>query len=60
MVVRADEVQWPDAAFGCPVTGTTYEPGPFSGYLVELGHGELEYIYMAGEDTELKECLFLE
>ena len=60
VVVRAEEFQWPDSAFGCPVTGRTYEPGPFPGYLVELGHGELEYTYMAGEHTELKECLFLE
>lgn len=60
VVVRAEEVQWPDSGLGCPLTGRTYEPGPFPGYLVELGHGELEYTYMAGEDTELKECLFLE
>jgi hypothetical protein len=60
VVVRAEEVQWPDSGFGCPLTGRTYEPGPFPGYLVELGDGELEYTYMAGQDTELKECLFLE
>ena len=60
VVVRAETVSWPDAAYGCPLTGRTYGPGPFDGYRIVLAHGKRSYTYTGGQDTELKECLFLE
>ncbi len=59
-VVTAERVSWPDSSYGCPRGEQTYEPGPFPGFRVVLAHGKRDFTYLGGEDSELRECLFLE
>lgn len=50
-VVRAEEVEWPDAALGCPQEDETYTQAIVPGYLVvlEIGGDEVHYHAAEGE-----------
>lgn len=59
-VVSAESVQWPNSAYGCPLTDATYTPGPFAGYRIVLKANGQSYIYTGAEDTDPQRCLFLD
>lgn len=59
-VVSAESVQWPNSAYGCPLTDATYTPGPFAGYRIVLEANGQSYIYTGAEDTDPRRCLFLD
>jgi hypothetical protein len=44
-VVRVTEMQWPDAALGCPLPATAYAQQATPGYLVLLAHEGQQYEY---------------
>ena len=47
-VVRAEEVNWPDSARGCPEEGKMYTQAIVPGYLIVLSDGEEELHYHGG------------
>lgn len=48
-VLRAEEVEWPDGARGCPREDEVYTQAIVPGYLVTLAVGDEQVRYHAGE-----------
>ena len=55
-VVRAESVNWPNAAMGCEQPGRMYAQMIVPGYVVELGYGGRTYSYHAGKDGAFSLC----
>lgn len=55
-VVRAEEVEWPDGALGCPKEGEMYTQAIVPGYLVVLGIDGEEIHYHGAEGEPPFHC----
>ena len=55
-VVRAEEVEWPDGARGCPEEGEMYTQAIVPGYLVVLEIDGEEHHYHGGEGERPFRC----
>jgi hypothetical protein len=47
---------WPDASYGCPQVGQSYEPGTKEGYQIHLQVNGRDYFYHGGEEIEQFLC----
>jgi hypothetical protein len=55
-VVRAESIQWPDGALGCPQPGEMYTQAIVSGYIVQFTHEGRTYSYHASKQGFFKRC----
>jgi len=55
-IVRAEGVDWPDGAWGCPEAGMVYTRTLVPGYWVELQLGDLTLDYRADGDGRFRRC----
>lgn len=55
-IVRAEAVDWPDGAWGCPEPGMVYTPALVRGYLVELQLGDMTLDYRADGAGRFRLC----
>jgi len=54
--IALDVPVWPDASYGCPQSGQSYDPTPKEGYQIQLQVNGRNYFYHGGEDIEQFLC----
>lgn len=55
-VIRAQAVNWPNGALGCPKPGTMYTQAIVPGYRIELEAGGKRFTYHASQRGGFKRC----
>jgi hypothetical protein len=55
-VVRAESIEWPNGALGCPEKGMMYTQAIVPGYVVEFEHAGKTYSYRASKAGTFKLC----
>lgn len=55
-VVRAESIDWPNGAMGCPEPGEKYTQAIVPGYVVEFEHEGRIYAYHASKHNVFKLC----
>ena len=57
-VTRAESIEWPNGALGCPEPGQMYTQAIVPGYIVEFEHQGKTYSYHASTHGVFKQCKF--
>lgn len=56
VIVRSEQVVWPDGSLGCPEPGTFYTQAIVDGYRVEVEGGGTTLDYRASNNGSFKLC----